>query len=222
MIDYLFDLYRPVARRFVLVIHPSVEVPLKAHCAAISPDLAVEFALQAEPTGMLDAILLASDKARRADPARVWITWCDQIAVHAETIALLQRFSSESPESDVVMPTARQEEPYIHLERDGEGRIVAIRHRREGDSMPAVGESDIGLFSLSAEAYFGWLPRFGLEAVQSSSTRERNFLPFLPWMVRKGHRVATFPCTHELEALGVNTPDDRRRVERYLAERERS
>jgi bifunctional N-acetylglucosamine-1-phosphate-uridyltransferase/glucosamine-1-phosphate-acetyltransferase GlmU-like protein len=222
MIDYLFDLYRPVARRFVLVTHPSVEVPLKAHCAAIASDLTVEFALQAEPTGMLDAILLASDKARHAQPSRLWITWCDQIAVHTKTIALLQRFSSESPEPDVVMPTARQQNPYIHLERDGDGRIAAIRHRREGDSMPPVGESDIGLFSLSAKAYFAWLPSFGLETGQSPRTRERNFLPFLPWMVRQGRRVVTFPCTHELEALGVNTPEDQRRVERYFAERDPS
>ena len=32
----------------------------------------------------------------------------------------------------------------------------------------------------------------------------------------------TFPCTDDIEAIGVNTPDDRRRLEQYLLERDRS
>ena len=53
--------------------------------------------------------------------------------------------------------------------------------------MPPVGESDMGLFSLSPDAYFNLLPQFGREATQATSTRERNFLPFLPWLVQRGH-----------------------------------
>jgi hypothetical protein len=33
--------------------------------------------------------------------------------------------------------------------------------------MPSVGESDMGLFSLSPEAYFELLPEFSLEAAQA-------------------------------------------------------
>ena len=82
--------------------------------------------------------------------------------------------------------------------------------------MPEVGESDMGLFSLSPGAYFDLLPQFGREATQATSTRERNFLPFLPWLVARGHTVLTFPSMNELEAIGINTPDDRRRLEAYL------
>lgn len=74
----------------------------------------------------------------------------------------------------------------------------------------------MGLFSLSAEAYLDLLPAFGREAGASTATRERNFLPFIPWLERRGHSVMTFPSTNELEAIGVNTPDDRRRLESYL------
>lgn len=222
MIDHLFDLYRSVARRFVLVVHPSAEALVKAHCDAVAPNLEVEYTRQSEPTGMLDALLVAADAARRLEPDRVWITWCDQIGVHPDTIATLQRLSNEQPDTPIVLPTARQENPYIHFERDEDGRIIGIRQRREGDAMPAVGESDMGLFSLSHDSYFQWLPRFGLEATRASATRERNFLPFVPWLVKKGHRVYTFPCTDDMEAIGVNTPDDRLRLERYLSERGRS
>jgi bifunctional N-acetylglucosamine-1-phosphate-uridyltransferase/glucosamine-1-phosphate-acetyltransferase GlmU-like protein len=222
MIDHLFDLYRGVARRFVLVVNPSAEVSVKAHCDAVAPNLGVEYVRQSEPTGMLDAILLAADAARRSHPDRVWITWCDQVGVHPDTIATLQRLSTEQPDASIVLPTARQENPYIHFERDEEGRIIGVSQRREGDAMPSVGESDMGLFSLSPDSYFQWLPRFGLEATRASATRERNFLPFVPWLAKKGHRLYTFPCTDDVEAIGVNTPDDRRRLERYLLERDRS
>ena len=149
MIDHLFDLYRGVTRHFVLVVHPSAEALVKAHCDGVAPGLGIEYACQSEPTGMLDAILLAADAARRSQPDRIWITWCDQIGVRPDTIATLRRLSTEQPVAPVVLPTARQESPYIHFERDGEGRIVEIRQRREGDAMPSVGESDMGLFSLS-------------------------------------------------------------------------
>jgi len=115
-----------------------------------------------------------------------------------------------------ILPTSTQSSPYIHLDRDANGRITAIRQRREGDTMPSVGESDMGLFSLSPEAYFELLPEFSLEAAQASATRERNFLPFIPWLIRRGHQVVTFPSANELEAIGINTPDDRRRLEAYL------
>ena len=82
--------------------------------------------------------------------------------------------------------------------------------------MPPVGESDMGLFSLSPDAYFDLLPQFGREAAQAASTHERNFLPFLPWLVQRGESVLTFAATNEMEAVGINTPDDRRRVELYL------
>ena len=216
MIDYLFDRYRDAVQRFVLVVHPSFEAAVRRHVEEVAPSLDVQFAHQQQPTGMLDAILLGADAAAQRSADRIWITWCDQIGVHPDTIATLGRLSRAESSTAAILPTSMQSSPYIHLERDPNGRITAIRHRREGDEMPPVGESDMGLFSLSPEAYFNWLPEFGLEAAQASATRERNFLPFLPWLVRRGRPVVTFPSANELEAIGINTPDDRRRLEAYL------
>jgi bifunctional UDP-N-acetylglucosamine pyrophosphorylase/glucosamine-1-phosphate N-acetyltransferase len=220
MIDHLFDRYRHAVQRVVLVVHPSFEAQVRRHVEQLAPAVDVQFAQQPEPTGMLDAILLASDAARQSPASRVWITWCDQVGVHPDTISTLHRLSQQRTDVAAVLPTSRQAPPYIHLERDTSGRITAIRQRREGDDMPEVGESDMGLFSLSPDAYFNLLPQFSTEATQAAATRERNFLPFLPWLVQQGHSVVTFPATHELEAVGINTPDDRRRLEAYLRELE--
>lgn len=216
MIDYLFHRYRPVVQSFVLVVHPSFELDVKRHVGQIAPSLNVQYANQSRPTGMLDAILLAADAARRSAAERIWITWCDQIGVHPDTVSMLNRLSQERTDASVIFPTTRQELPYIHLDRDESGRITRIRQRREGDAMPEVGESDMGLFSLSADAYFNLLPQFGIDAAASASTRERNFLPFIPWVAERGHAVVTFASTNPLEAIGVNTPDDRRQLETYL------
>ena len=220
MIDYILDRYRPTVSRWVLVLHPSFEAQVRDHIKEFAGDLDVAYALQNEPTGMLDAILLGAETAAMTNPDRVWITWCDQIGVHPATVAALTRMSNEHPSAHVILPTVTRAEPYIHLDRDARGRISGVKQQREGDVMPETGESDMGLFSLSPDAYFGALPQYGREAAQSASTRERNFLPFFPWLTQHGHSVLTFPATNQLEAIGVNTPDDRRRLEAYLRELE--
>ena len=220
MIDHLFDRYRHVVGRVVLVVNPSFEAQVRRHVEHLAPAFDVQYAQQAEATGMLDAILLASDAAQQRPASRIWITWCDQVGVHPHTITKLQQLSEQHADAPVILPTARQAPPYIHLERDAVGRITAIRQRREGDDMPEVGESDMGLFSLSSDAYFNLLPQFSSEATRAAATRERNFVPFVPWLVHRGVSVVTFPATHELEAVGINTPADRRRLEAYLRELE--
>jgi len=213
MLDYLLDLYAPVVDGFVLVVHPSAEAAVRAHCRGWPR--AVEYDVQTEPTGMLDAILIPRERLRRLEAASIWITWCDQIAVHPETIGTLAARSSQHPECVLVFPTVARRAPYIHLVRGAGGKIVEIRQRREGDAMPEVGESDVGLFCLSAAGYHDLLPEFARTDDAGSVTRERNFLPFIPWLSGRAE-VRTFPARDEIESLGVNTPEDARRLEAYI------
>ena len=52
--------------------------------------------------------------------------------------------------------------------------------------MPPVGESDMGLFSLSPRRLLHRSAAFGREATQAPRTHERNFLPFMPWLAARG------------------------------------
>ena len=133
------------------------------------------------------------------------------------TISALAR-SEDEPGVDVVVATAYVRTPYTLLERDATGGLVHIRHRREGDAMPEWGESDMGLFSLSSRAYLALLPEFARGNEPGTATRERNFLPFLPWAARRA-RLKTFRCLDPRDAVGVNTPEDRALVEAFLRER---
>jgi NDP-sugar pyrophosphorylase family protein len=213
MIDRLIDLYRPFVSRIVLVVNPTFAPGVRQHVAR--SDIPIDVALQAQPTGMLDAVLAAHDLVEQSPASRVWVTWCDQVAIDPRTIARLSELSSVPEAAPIVMPTVIRSTPYIHLQREGSGRIVKVLHRREGDSMPDVGESDAGLFSFSRDAFLTGLSEYALSIETGSATKERNLLPFIPWMGARGE-VRVFPCVDEREAVGINTPDDLRAVEAYL------
>ena len=74
--------------------------------------------------------------------------------------------------------------------------------------MPEEGEADVGLFALGLATYRELLPEFAEECVPASGTGERNFLPFIPWLVSRNRVVETVPATDPTEALGINTPRD--------------
>lgn len=207
MLDYLFALYAADVDRIVLVVRPADREQVREACA--NAPVPCDLAVQETPTGMLDAILLAGPLLARTaaePPARIWITWCDQIAIRPETV---QRLKSAELTPALVLPTCTRRDPYIHLARDPAGRIVRVLHRREGDAMPDEGETDAGLFSLSRAAYFDQLPQFaaGVTSPDGAATRERNFLPFIPWLQRNAE-LHTFACESWIESVGVNAPAD--------------
>ena len=203
MLDWLLALYQGVVDRAIIVVHPSFADQIRAYGETTGARLVYQ--VQETPTGMLDAIICTAPAVAASDASRILITWCDQIAIHPQTVARLTTVSDTQPAAALVMPTARQADPYIHLERDSTGRIVRVLHRREGDRLPPVGESDMGLFSLSRDAFLNDLASFAASAGTGGATGERNFLPFIPWMAERAG-VLTFPCVDPIEAVGVNTP----------------
>ncbi|HSE68484.1 MAG TPA: hypothetical protein VLB12_15950, partial [Gemmatimonadales bacterium] len=195
-----------------IVVSPDALAIVRSHCLATG--FPIELAVQDSPTGMLDAVLVPSRSPVLRSVDQVWITWCDQIAVSRATAERLAKTLDRSPAA-FAMPTLTGTNPYIHFERDPEGRITRVLQRREGDAMPAVGESDIGLFGLTGMAYRELLPRFAETAPVGTSTRERNFLPFIPWVAAQG-LVETFPAADPMEAIGINTIEDLGRVAAFL------
>jgi bifunctional UDP-N-acetylglucosamine pyrophosphorylase/glucosamine-1-phosphate N-acetyltransferase len=216
MIDRLRVLYEAYVSQIVLIVHPSAEQAASEHVRHWP--VPVRSVVQPRPTGMLDAILMGAAALEDSDPSGVWITWCDQVAVDPRTVRTLAETTATHPGAALVMPTVARNAPYIHLDRDVDGRIVRVLHRREGDAMPRTGESDMGLFALSPHARRVLLPAYAREVEIGASTGERNFLPFIGWLAGHGE-VVTFAAVDEMEAVGVNTPDELAAVERYLTSR---
>lgn len=217
MLAHLAHLYRPWIDRWHVVVRPADTGAVEAACAALG--LPASLHVQPAPIGMLDAVLRPLEAVRRDAPSSVWITWCDQIGIRPETLARLAAATLGTGRATLTLPTCRKADPYIHFDRDDAGRISHVRHRREGEAMPAIGEADAGVFALSATAYLDELPRYAAAPdAAGATTGERNFLPFLPWIERVGG-VTTFPCLDDEETIGVNTPADLAALEAYLARR---
>ena len=150
MLDHLADLYRPHVDHVVVVAHPAFAAEIEAW-ARVQGNASVT--TQDEPTGMLDAILLASPAVRARRPDSVWITWADQIGVLPATVRRLADVCSQQPMPALALPTVLRPDPYTHFERDSGGRLSRFLQRREGDTMPAEGESDMGLFALARDTF---------------------------------------------------------------------
>jgi bifunctional UDP-N-acetylglucosamine pyrophosphorylase/glucosamine-1-phosphate N-acetyltransferase len=219
MIDHLVERCRRHVQFVAVVAHPSFSEEMRRHLSATcGPRLTCDVVEQAAPTGMLDAILQASVIVDRLQPERIWTLWCDQVGVLADTLQRLAAADDGDAPPALIFPTVEQKDPYIHFQRDADGRILRVLQRRERDQMPDVGESDMGLFSMSRLTYADALPRFARATAVGGGTGERNFLPFIPWLAVRD-RVATIPCTDPREALGINTPEDLLRLEGWLRER---
>ena len=213
MIDHVLRRHSPAVGTAVVIVDPTTRPLLEPTLDRYL--LPVVLAEQAAPTGMLDAVLAAMPAVTSLSPDRVWITWCDQVAISGATVDRLASLTSAHPGCAANFPVAWQETPYIHFDRDSNGRVQAVRHRREGDPMPEHGLADAGLFDLSARAFLEALPDYASRAPLGARTGERNFLPFLPWLARD-NEVLTFEIPVE-ESRGINTPEDLADVERWLA-----
>lgn len=214
MLDHVIERFSPFVTSVIVVAAPSLVERLRTHLASTT-SLTVAIAEQERPTGVLDAVLAATPFVEDTDARRVWIAWCDQVCVLPETLQALAAAEEATP---LVFPTARRTAPATHFSRGSDGRIEGVVQKRELDPMPAEGETDLGVFSLDRSVLLEQLPLFAATVRIGAGTRERNFLPFIPWLAGRG-RVRTIPATDAQEAVGINTPEELVAAEDWLRNR---
>ncbi len=213
ILEWLFRALEPTCAELVLVLAPHAREVVLRECERLAPGR-FHVAVQPEPVGMGDAVLRGLECVRTPLAA---VVWGDQVALRRSSIAACQRLHQGPLAPDVTVPIVARSQPYIHVARDDAGTITAILQRREGDDLPAEGMSDTGFFCVHAERTRAWLAELATsDEGRGRATGEFNFLPVIPWAVRRGARVLAPRIMAPDEAIGINTADEARSLEAFL------
>jgi bifunctional N-acetylglucosamine-1-phosphate-uridyltransferase/glucosamine-1-phosphate-acetyltransferase GlmU-like protein len=177
------------------------------------------YVIQQEPLGMGDAIFKASRKFSKFDETLV--IWGDQVSLNRETLERVIRSHRDS-KSFCTIPLVKKIDPYVHYEIDTSNKFINLLQSREGDLLPSIGNSDIGIFLLNSESIVSEWDRFlGQDISLGNITNEINFLPFLFFLAKSGKKMNFIHVADSFESLGMNTPDELERLRHVLVERER-
>jgi bifunctional N-acetylglucosamine-1-phosphate-uridyltransferase/glucosamine-1-phosphate-acetyltransferase GlmU-like protein len=167
---------------------------------------------------MGDAVELALAEVRTA---HLVIVWGDQVALRRASVEACLRIhqgcADRKTHAAVTCPTVFRREPYIHFDRDVNGRITGLRQAREGDQMPEEGESDTGFFCFETQTLRRLLPELrGQPVKEGRSTGEFNFLPVIPLAARQGLEILSPGLMTLAETVGINSVADVASVEVFL------
>ncbi|HEY2008208.1 MAG TPA: NTP transferase domain-containing protein [Rhizomicrobium sp.] len=164
----------------------------------------VSVSIQAEPTGMGDAIFRGFDAWSEYDA--VLIVWGDQVFVSANTLSRTVA-ALEPSRLHAVLPVTRMATPYVEYVFDGP-RLARVLQTREGDTTSSNGFSDVGTFLLGTKGLKTAWEEYLKTAPRGRGTDEINFLPFLPFLSRDGWTITPLEVADATEARGINTKDD--------------
>jgi bifunctional N-acetylglucosamine-1-phosphate-uridyltransferase/glucosamine-1-phosphate-acetyltransferase GlmU-like protein len=162
---------------------------------------------------MGDAVQLALPAVKTP---HVVIVWGDQVALRRESVEACLRVHQGPLSPSVTCPTVFRPDPYIHFDRDAGGRISGLRQAREGDPMPAEGESDTGFFCFEAKTLQRLLTELRQQPEQGRSTGEFNFLPVIPLAAREGLKILCPRVMTLGETVGINSATDAIAIEAFL------
>lgn len=168
------------------------------------PGTPVTVGVQAEPTGMGDAVFCGYSTWSQADT--VVVIWGDQVHLSRGTVQAGIELHQNAPKR-IVLPLVPLADPYVEYVFDDTGRLTAVRQSREGDRCQPGGLGDVGAFVLSTQGLRDeWARYLGEITGRGAMTAEVNFLPFLAFLAGRGWEVLRHGVGDPLEAKGVNTP----------------
>jgi bifunctional UDP-N-acetylglucosamine pyrophosphorylase/glucosamine-1-phosphate N-acetyltransferase len=215
ILEWLAELLEPLCASFVFVLSPDGAVHIEPILERVLPGR-FRVAIQPVPAGMSDAVACG---APAVETDRTLIVWGDQVALRRSSVETCMRLLDGPGRFSCVCPTVIHPNPYIHFERDGQGRLLRILQRREGDPMPEIGESDSGVFFFDTQALKRALPQLlGSNQYAGRATGEVNFLPILTILDECGSLLCPRIMSED-ECVGVNSSEDATFIERILSAR---
>jgi bifunctional N-acetylglucosamine-1-phosphate-uridyltransferase/glucosamine-1-phosphate-acetyltransferase GlmU-like protein len=213
ILAWLLDLLLPYCETVVLVLSPDGRAQVEPALDRMAPG-SYRIAIQQTPTGMGDAVEVG---LREVTTPHTAVLWGDQVALLTASVEAVLRLHEGPLVPDLTIPTVFRPNPYIHFERDATGAITRVLQAREGDRMPAHGESDTGFFCFRTDVLRTLLAELRASAgAVGARTGEFNLLPAISRAARTSHRVLTPHLMTLEETVGINQPSDAQLVEAFL------
>jgi bifunctional UDP-N-acetylglucosamine pyrophosphorylase/glucosamine-1-phosphate N-acetyltransferase len=211
ILDWLLDFLQPNCSELVFVLSPDGAADVASELEQRVPGR-YKVVIQHTPTGMGDAVALALPAVHTRHVA---VVWGDQVALRRGSVEACLRLQQGPLDPDVTCPTVMRDRPYIHFERDSSGCISTLLQAREGDPMPARGESDTGFFCFRTAALIRLLDELRRSPANGRGTGEFNFLPVIPLAARHGIVITPRLMSVE-ETVGINSAEDGAGLETFL------
>ncbi len=217
IIHFLVGQMERFCSQIVVVASPEGAPEIDKELTRIPHSSIVQIVIQKKPIGMADAVWQARDVV--TNPNTV-VLWGDQVCLLDKTILMTLALHQLNPDNLLTFPTILKKDPYIHFQRNDNGRIQKVLQRRENEIQVDKGENDCGFFSFSTDALFSVLSD-GLNSKQSigSQTQELNLLQLFPKFESMEGRVTTLRIATEHECLGINTIEEAQQVEAIIQQR---
>ncbi|HSX41741.1 MAG TPA: NTP transferase domain-containing protein [Candidatus Saccharimonadales bacterium] len=216
ILDWLIDLLTPFCRELVFVLSPDGAAIIKPLLEKRLPGR-YQIVIQAEPTGMADAINRGSAVVTTENIVSIW---GDQAGVAPTTVKRLLSLHQNEPTARLTLPLSEQKKPYIHYQTDQNGLLTGVLKSRESDPMPPVGLADSGIFALKTAALRHALKdakRRGLG--YTGLTKEWDFVLLFPYLETGGQSIQAFPLGAAEQTISVNTKEEAELLENYLKKR---
>ena len=213
ILEWLLDLVVPICESTIFVLSPDGRDSVEPVLERLIPGR-YKIAIQSHPSGMGDAVQIGAAEVSTPHTA---VMWGDQVALRPRSVALVARLHTGPLGPHVTVPTVFRDAPYIHFERHPDGHIARLLQAREGDAMPARGESDTGFFCFQTQVLRRLLVEVKEQAgARGSRTAEFNLLPVIPFAAETGYTVLTPHVMDVEETIGINSRADAERVEAFL------
>lgn len=217
ILAWLVDALRATAGTFIFVLSPEGRPQIEPQLQETLGDRG-RIAVQQEPTGMGDAVLLAEE---HIETPYTLVVWGDQVLLNPATVAACAVAHQARAAAKLTLPTVIKRDPYINFVRDTHEQIVGVQQARENEIETEYGESDCGLFLFSTAALFSTLAAARHDAQSmGASTGEFNLLQTLPRFETGPGSVVTVRIADEIECMGVNTPEEAEIAAHELAKRQ--
>jgi len=216
MVEWLVRLLDPFVARFVFVLSREARPEVERVLDALVKNR-YDVAIQSSPDGMADAVWQAKPHVKTQHSL---VVWGDQVALTRETISACMYAHMSRQDPALTLPTVWRKNPYIHFERDDRERLMKVHQAREETLSLQEGENDCGIFFFKTTGLFDIIESARAQRLSiGEKTGEFNLLPLLPLFDRKDGDVVTLRIKRLEETLGVNTPEDARRMEDILKAR---